>query len=80
MSELTIIRTFPGSENYNLFEDLPKQIYEENSPRFILGNDPVNVFLEGCYVLLNKGGAVGRFAFYENTMTKRFVQLGALNV
>jgi len=70
MSELTILRTFPGSENYNLFEDLPKQIYEENSPRFILGNDPVEVYLEGCYVLLKDGIAVGRLAFYENDKLK----------
>lgn len=66
MSDLTIVRTFPGKDNYNLFEDLPKQIYDESSPRFILGNEPVEVFLEGCYVLIKEGKAMGRFAFYEN--------------
>jgi len=66
MSELTIISTRPGAENYALFSELPKSIYAEGSQRFILGNDPVDTLLEGCHVLLKDGNPVGRFAFYEN--------------
>ena len=66
MSELTIIRTRPGADNYTLFSKLPQKIYAKESQRFILGNDPIDTFLEGCYVLQKKGIPVGRFAFYEN--------------
>jgi len=56
----------PGSESYSSFKEIPKLIYSENSPRFILGNDPVEEHLEGCYLFMSGQEAVGRFAFYEN--------------
>jgi hypothetical protein len=67
MSELTIIRTYPGEANYELFEALQKKIYPLGSQRFVLGHDPVTQFLEGCYVLMKGNVPIGRFAFYENS-------------
>ncbi|MBL1278701.1 MAG: hypothetical protein COA33_000380 [Fluviicola sp.] len=66
MSHYEIIKTLPGEKNYPLFEELIHSIYAKNSPRFILGNDPVPQHLEACYVLLKENKPVGRFAFYEN--------------
>lgn len=60
----------PGETQYALFDGLPKNIYEEASPRFVLGNDPVPDYLEGCYVLLKDNEPTGRFAFYENPALK----------
>jgi len=60
------IKTFPGEPNFDLFDTLPTKLYPENSPRFQLGFDPVDVYLSGCYVLKINGDTVGRFALYEN--------------
>ena len=68
MSELRILKTLPGADNFSLFEDFPKQIYNENSPRFMQGNDTVETYLEGCYVIFKSDAVVGRFAFYENPL------------
>ena len=70
MSQFEFIKTNFGEPNFELFSELPKKLYKENSPRFILGHDPVETFLEGLYVLLKDGEACGRFAFYENPELK----------
>lgn len=66
MSKTQLIRTMRGDAYYNLFEDLPLALYSKDSPRFVIGNDPVDLHLEGCYVLLENEKAVGRFSLYEN--------------
>lgn len=68
MTEFNIIRTLPGTENYMLFEKVVTLLYNSKGPRFIYGNDPASLFLEGCYVLLKKGEPVGRFSLYENPL------------
>ncbi|MBD79215.1 MAG: hypothetical protein CL840_09870 [Crocinitomicaceae bacterium] len=65
-SSYKILKTKPGQEHFDLFYNLPKKLYPQNSQRFILGHDPVKTHLEGCYVLLDSDKAIGRFAFYEN--------------
>ncbi len=66
MSEFSIIKTTPAEAHFSLFEEVPKQLYPENSQRFVFGNEPLPEFLEGCYVLLQNDKPTGRFAFYEN--------------
>lgn len=66
MNAYHLIKTLPGEPNFNLFEQLPATLYPTDSPRFLLGHDPVATHLEGCYVLLNGKQPVGRFAFYDN--------------
>ncbi|MDH5367643.1 MAG: hypothetical protein OEW67_11680, partial [Cyclobacteriaceae bacterium] len=66
MSNYKFIKTLPEKDNFNLFEDLPKKIYKKNSQRFILGHDPVEEHLEGCYVMLENNEPIGRFSFYIN--------------
>jgi len=66
MSNYKIIKALPNTTDFPLFADLPNQIYSPDSQRFLLGNDPVERHLEGCYVLLENGKAIGRFSFYEN--------------
>lgn len=65
MREFEIITTRPGNDNFHLFDALPKQIYPENSPRFVLGNDPVpSEYLVNCYVLVEDTKAIARCALY----------------
>ena len=59
-----IIKTFPGQDNYKLFEKLPVGLYNPQQVRLI--NNPAMEFLEGCYVFLKNNQAIARFAFYEN--------------
>lgn len=66
MKEWTCIKTLPGGPGFELFEQLPKQLYPPNSDRYKLGNDPVLQHLEGCYILKNGDIPIGRFSFYEN--------------
>lgn len=66
MSIYRVVKTFPGDEDYALFESLPTLLYAENSQRFLYGNEPSVTHLEGCYVLLKDEQPVGRFAFYLN--------------
>ena len=66
MADFSFIKTLPNQVDFSLFDELPKSLYEANSHRFKSGNEPVTIFLEGCYVLLKNGVPVGRFAFYEN--------------
>lgn len=56
----------PSEAAHEAFEKLPLRLYEANSPRFVLGNEPVSKHLAGCYVLWQNDEPVGRFAFYEN--------------
>lgn len=66
MTQFSFFKTFPGLPNYNLFEEVPKLLYPENSPRFTLGHEPQNAYLEGCYIMKKNGLMVGRFALYVN--------------
>lgn len=67
---MEIVETYPGEENYELFEQVVVNLYEESSPRFKFGNEPVSKSLLKCYVILNEGMAVGRLAFYANEQLK----------
>ncbi len=66
MIEFRFEKSILGEENYAAFENLPTDLYPANSFRFKLGNDPVSIHLEGCYLLYKNNEAVGRFAFYKN--------------
>ena len=66
MNEHTFVKSMPGEDNHQFFQDLPNQLYPTDSPRFKLGHDPVLQHLEGCYTLLIEDKPVGRFALYEN--------------
>lgn len=67
MREFEIIETLPSEESYPLFEGLPKQLYPEDSQRFVLGNDPVlSDDLNACFILLEKENVLARCAVYEN--------------
>lgn len=70
MSELNLIKCFPGEEIFSEFMEFPKSIYPEGSPRFVLGNDPVKHHLEGCYILKKEDSVLGRFAIYNNADLK----------
>lgn len=56
----------PDEEHYQLFTDLPKVIYPENSQRIGLGHEPVEENLHSCYVAQLKEQTVARFALYLN--------------
>ncbi len=62
----TLNHSMPNEAAYEIFKDLPQRLYEADSPRFRLGNEPVLTHLTGCYVLWQNEQPVGRFAFYEN--------------
>lgn len=66
MSEYTVVKCFPGDTKFKEFIDFPNSIYPENSPRFVLGHDPVKYHLEGCYLMKKEGTSLGRFAIYNN--------------
>lgn len=66
MTDYQFIKTLPKKENFSLFNDVVSRLYKKDSPRFVSGNEPSPLFLEGCYVLLRNNLPVGRFAFYEN--------------
>lgn len=66
MNDYKFIRTFPGEAGFEDFSTFPKQIYSNESQRFILGHDPVQEHLKGCYILKSGQSNIGRFAFYEN--------------
>ncbi len=51
-----------------LFTAVLKGLYNENSQRFLLGHEPGETDLEGCYILLKNDTPVGRFAIYENNL------------
>lgn len=70
MSMYNIIKTLPGKQYFDLFENLPTGLYNKESFRFKSGHDPVHTHLEGCYVLLKNKEPLGRFAFYENPELK----------
>ncbi len=66
MEEFQLIKTMPGESKFEVFAELPRALYPQESQRFTLGHDPVTTHLEGCYVLLNANEPVGRFALYAN--------------
>ena len=67
MSNIEYIKTFPGSDEFHLFEILPEVLYPKESHRFKAGHNPVLDHLEGCYVLTKNGTPLGRFSLYENS-------------
>lgn len=75
MSIFKLHRLLPNDKDYHLFDDFIKKLYEPNSQRFLRGNDPVETYLEGCYVLQKGDETVGRFALYENPNLKYKDQL-----
>lgn len=70
MEKYHFIFSLPGTSEFEEFMDFPSTIYPKESPRFILGNDPVSTDLKGCYVLKKGEKAVGRFAIYDNQELK----------
>lgn len=66
MTDYQLIKTLPKKEDFSLFNEVVSNLYQKGSPRFLSGNEPSPLFLEGCYVLLRDNLPVGRFAFYEN--------------
>jgi len=66
MSNYKFIKSLPGEPKHKAFDKFPQQIYDADSPRFKLGNDPVNQHLEGCYTMYLNKETVGRFSLYEN--------------
>lgn len=66
MENYQFIKSFPGNKNHSYFEELPASLYQKTSPRFVYGNEPSSLFLEGCYTLVKDRIPIGRFAFYEN--------------
>ncbi len=70
MEGVSWVKTFPGANNFSLFESLPSKIYPPSSPYFKSLNTPQFTFLEGCYVMLLKEVPVGRFALYQNPYLK----------
>ena len=66
MSAFDIVKTLPGETDFNLFLNLPQDLYDKESLRFRMGHDPSPTYLEGCYVLLRNRMPVARFSFYEN--------------
>ena len=63
---MKMLKTRPGHNDFERFARLPERLYPKGSPRFLLGHDPVETHLEGCYVLCEGEEAVGRYACYEN--------------
>lgn len=56
----------PGEASFQLFSEVPKHLYPANSPRFILGHDPVpSEHLHSCLVLTENGEVIGRCALYN---------------
>lgn len=70
MSKLTVIKILPGEPGFQDFLDFPSMIYDKDSPRFVLGNDPVRQHLEGCYIVQQGERNVARFAIYQNPELK----------
>lgn len=70
MKNFKLHRFLPADKDYHLFDDFIKELYEPNSQRFLRGNDPVDAFLEGCYILQKENKTVGRFALYMNPNLK----------
>lgn len=67
MSNYTIIKARLDDDTLHKFEALPTELYPENSPRFNLGHEPVDLHLEGKYIIMDRDKPVGRFSFYENS-------------
>jgi len=70
MNPYKIIRTHPKDADFHLFTGVLDAVYSKDSPRFVMGFEPVLVHLEACYVLLENSKPIGRFAFYENSDLK----------
>lgn len=66
MNTYQLIKTLSEKADFELFNTLPKLLYEKDSQRFTLGHNPSEEHLEGCYVLLRNNEPVGRFALYCN--------------
>lgn len=61
-----ILSLQPGDENFYLFENFPKEIYEKDSPHFYLPEKLNNEYLKECFVLLVNGKVKSRCALYDN--------------
>ncbi len=56
----------PNDENHSHFLKVPGHIYGSKSSREISGHEPAKKYLKGCYTLMQREKAIGRFAFYIN--------------
>jgi len=61
----SIIKTFPGEKDFDLFQNLQNEIY--SGKNINTGkNNPVSLHLSACFVLLTGGIPKARFAYYRN--------------
>jgi len=76
-----IIATKPNESNFNLFNELIKDLYPENSSRFKFGNEPEEKYLVSCYVLLIGNKPKARYAIYNNPhlfyKSKKVISIGS---
>lgn len=63
---LSVTKSLPKQAGFEEFMNFPRLIYPAGSPRFILGHDPVEQYLEGCYLIKSGEQPVARFALYNN--------------
>lgn len=66
MPKFRIQPVMPGQKGFEVFEQLPKSLYETGSQRFVSGNEPVETHLNVCFVLFDGERAIARCAYYEN--------------
>ena len=63
---MDLIQTFPGDSSFQLFEEIPKYLYENGSDRET-ESDKINcMFLQTCFVLIEKKIPLARVALYHN--------------
>lgn len=63
---IEIIQTMPGTSDFKLFEDFPRNLYPAYSVRFKLPETVPAEFLDACFVLTSNGKPQARAALYNN--------------
>lgn len=63
---MELIETMPGDDHFHLFENLPKNLYPENSIRHQEPENLCHEFLHQCYVVTINNEPVARAALYLN--------------
>jgi hypothetical protein len=58
------IKTRPNEPEYSSFTAIVNELYDSDSYRHILGFDPIDTHLEGCYAILSEERTLARFTLY----------------